>query len=389
MKALNIRFGIFSNLFALWLYLFCLSVASAFVYASLRFQGYPDSVAYIVTAFVAAIGVFLPYSMIKDDSPLSFRLLVSFIFVIIVPVILNVVISFLPSYTRVPNYLVTRTATPTIVADVPTITPGISDPSVTVLPGGTPTATVSPSLDLTTAIVSLNPRTIRASGVAPPGVDAAGNPVTYEPFNVLDGRFETAWRVQGDGEEAFLAFRFPSPVCIAQVGVVPGYAKTDSYDGTDRFLQNRRVEQAWLQLADGISFPLVFADIPEMQYKVISPTHSVSATLLVERTILPSIVDERNYTAISEVSFEGFSDACPSVFVYRAVEPYDGFVVVRAETTMASAEVARLASGTQVACERFVRGQFLEGGDLWAYCPDAGGYIFAPLLKPVGGIFPD
>ncbi|MEZ5258420.1 MAG: hypothetical protein R2705_16410 [Ilumatobacteraceae bacterium] len=50
-----------------------------------------------------------------------------------------------------------------------------------------------------------------------------------------------------------LTYTFPAPTALSQVGMVPGYATIDAFNGDDRFTQNRRVSQArWICLgADG------------------------------------------------------------------------------------------------------------------------------------------
>jgi len=83
----------------------------------------------------------------------------------------------------------------------------------------------------------------QASCRAPAGVDSAGNRVTYPPRNMLDGLASTAWRCNGDGRGVTLSFSLHQPRRIAQVGLVPGYAKTDPYSGADRYAQNRRISK--------------------------------------------------------------------------------------------------------------------------------------------------
>jgi hypothetical protein len=87
---------------------------------------------------------------------------------------------------------------------------------------------------------------VSATCQAPPGVDSAGNPVTYEPEPALDGIGSTAWRCPGSAIGAQLVFDFGAPVTLTSVARVPGYAKIDPVDGTDRFAENRTVTAvAW------------------------------------------------------------------------------------------------------------------------------------------------
>ena len=75
------------------------------------------------------------------------------------------------------------------------------------------------------------------------GVDSAGNRVTYQANNMLDGAASTAWRCDGDGRGVTLSFSLQHGQRIAQVGLVPGYAKTDPYSGADRYAENRRISK--------------------------------------------------------------------------------------------------------------------------------------------------
>jgi hypothetical protein len=78
---------------------------------------------------------------------------------------------------------------------------------------------------------------------APAGVDSAGNRVSYAANNMLDSAASTAWRCNGEGRGVTLTFSLRHPRRIAQVGLVPGYAKTDPYSGADRYAENRRISK--------------------------------------------------------------------------------------------------------------------------------------------------
>ncbi|MCA1674935.1 MAG: hypothetical protein LC799_23020 [Actinobacteria bacterium] len=80
-----------------------------------------------------------------------------------------------------------------------------------------------------------------ASCVSSPSHDAGGTMVTYGPDNAVDGAVDTAWRCDGTGVGQRLDLSFPGQMTLTSVGLVPGYAKTDADDGTDRYTQNRRI----------------------------------------------------------------------------------------------------------------------------------------------------
>jgi len=114
--------------------------------------------------------------------------------------------------------------------------------------GGRLPATMSPPLlsDAPATIVGAS-----ASCTSGPGVDSAGNRFTYEAPNAVDRRPETAWRCDHDGVGAKLLVTFAQPAVISWVGVVPGFAKTDPYDATDRYVQGRKVSSARFLFDDG------------------------------------------------------------------------------------------------------------------------------------------
>ncbi|HEX2298903.1 MAG TPA: discoidin domain-containing protein, partial [Pseudonocardiaceae bacterium] len=80
-----------------------------------------------------------------------------------------------------------------------------------------------------------------------------GTTVTYGPENAVDGAADTAWRCDGTGAGERLEVSFPEQRTLTSVGLLPGYAKTDAYDGTDRYTQNRRISAVRYTFDDGSS----------------------------------------------------------------------------------------------------------------------------------------
>jgi len=144
-----------------------------------------------------------------------------------------------------------------------------------------------------------------ASATAPDGLDAAGNPVSYDVANTIDGDPGTAWRVEGDGFGATLTYRTVSgPVYVTEVGLIPGYAKVDPVDGTDRFTQNRRVLRVTWAFDDGVTQGQAFSDSRELQAIQIPGVLTTSITVTIEETTgVP--LDGRDFTPISEVRVRG------------------------------------------------------------------------------------
>lgn len=138
--------------------------------------------------------------------------------------------------------------------------------------------------------------------------DADKRIVTYKADKAIDGLADTAWRCPGDGAGQRLTISFQSEVTLTSIGIVPGYAKTDSTDGTDRYLQNRRISAVSYTFDDGSTFPQNFdTDARNRSVQTISlPNVSTSHVII---TILSSVAGEaagnkpaRDHIAISEVT---------------------------------------------------------------------------------------
>lgn len=90
---------------------------------------------------------------------------------------------------------------------------------------------------------AITPRLARAKCQAEESVDAGGRRVSYSPMNIIDQRRSSAWRCNGNGRGQEVRFELPRKEKIVVVGLIPGYAKTDPVDGTDRYRENRRIKR--------------------------------------------------------------------------------------------------------------------------------------------------
>jgi hypothetical protein len=143
---------------------------------------------------------------------------------------------------------------------------------------------------------------------APAAVDFAGNPVSYDASNLVDGAPDTCWRVAGDATGTILTFRLDQPTRLTRVGLVNGYAKT-AFSGGRRFdwyAGNRRVLSADWIFDDGSSVRQVFSTTRTMQTQTIDPVTTSTVRLRITAVSPPgSGRSARNDTAISEVSLVG------------------------------------------------------------------------------------
>jgi hypothetical protein len=143
---------------------------------------------------------------------------------------------------------------------------------------------------------------------APPGVDFAGQPVTYVAANMVDGRSDTCWRVAGDASGTELTFRLAQPTTLVRVGLINGYDKVAFANGHayDWYAGNRRVLSVDWVFDDGttVSQPLAFSRT--MQGLRIDPVKTQTVRLRITSVSPPGQGRAaRNDTALSEVSLRG------------------------------------------------------------------------------------
>lgn len=146
----------------------------------------------------------------------------------------------------------------------------------------------------------VGPTGVKASCTAPPGVDAGGHKVGYEPANTYDADPTTAWRCNGAAVGQQITFALPAGVKVGQLGLIPGYAKTDPRSHVDRYAENNRITKVRWIFADGTSVDQTMSADPKdrsLRVKRVPPVASDSVTL----QILEVSTGKRNTTAISEV----------------------------------------------------------------------------------------
>ena len=146
---------------------------------------------------------------------------------------------------------------------------------------------------------------VRATGgsatcQAPDSVDEAGNPVSYPPWQAFDADLSTAWRCDGSGEGARLSVTLPEGARVAEVGLVPGYAKTDPASGVDRYAENNRITRVRWVFEDGSSYEQEMSGNPaDRSMRSIRVPESETGTVVLE--VLASAKGKRNTVAGSEI----------------------------------------------------------------------------------------
>lgn len=148
--------------------------------------------------------------------------------------------------------------------------------------------------------------TVSASApvTAPPGLDMAGRETTYSASNMVDGDPATAWRMAGDGTGTTLTFTLARPATVTSVGIINGYAKTES--GMDWYAGHRRVlEVAW-QFDDGTQVKQTLRSTRGLQVLQVHGEHTGTVKLTLLKVSQPGTgAASRDMTAVSEVRIEG------------------------------------------------------------------------------------
>jgi hypothetical protein len=143
---------------------------------------------------------------------------------------------------------------------------------------------------------------VTASSTAPSSTDAAGNPVTFVPANVIDGMVQTAWRTPGAGHGESITLIFDNPIEVDRIGLIPGYAKTDPQTGANRFLQDRIIEAVAYEIPGLPNTRQTFEPIPAPQFTSLDVTTSRITVRILDTTASGGL----DYTAISEIYVYGF-----------------------------------------------------------------------------------
>ncbi|MPZ62614.1 MAG: hypothetical protein GEU93_15240 [Propionibacteriales bacterium] len=150
------------------------------------------------------------------------------------------------------------------------------------------------------AISTIRPVSASATCRAPDGVDAGGKKVRYVADNMLDRKRATAWRCNGAGRGVTLVIRLGGRTEVASVGLVPGYAKTDPVDNTNRYRENRRISKVRWTFGNGAWIEQRFNTSPNDRSLQTMRIPAVK-TGKVSITIKGSVKARRNTIAISTV----------------------------------------------------------------------------------------
>lgn len=140
---------------------------------------------------------------------------------------------------------------------------------------------------------------VTASCTGAASVDAAGTRVEYPAENATDGDPATAWRCDDEAIGETLTLVLPPGTEVVEVGLIPGYAKTDPVSGADRYRENNRVTRVRWTLEDGTEI-VQDLDPADRSVQTQRLPRTASGTLTLE--ILAIERGTRNRTAVSEIA---------------------------------------------------------------------------------------
>ena len=138
-----------------------------------------------------------------------------------------------------------------------------------------------------------------ANCTSAPGTDASGAKVSYAPANLTDGVADTTWRCDGTAIGKKIILALPEKTAIGEVGLIPGYAKTDDATDDDRYAENNRVTRVRWTIGDIVVEQKMSGSTDDRSLRLLRVPRTEADEVQLE--ILAVAKGPRNTTAISEV----------------------------------------------------------------------------------------
>jgi hypothetical protein len=134
---------------------------------------------------------------------------------------------------------------------------------------------------------------------SPPGVDSGGAKVSYDAGNLTDGVAATTWRCDGPATGQKITLDLGKAVPVGQVGLIPGYAKTDEKSKADRFAENNRITRVRWTIGETDVVQRMSGAADDRSLQLIRVPRTSTDTVVLQ--ILAVRKGPRNTTAISEI----------------------------------------------------------------------------------------
>ena len=132
-----------------------------------------------------------------------------------------------------------------------------------------------------------------------PGLDASGARVEYDVANLVDGDPETTWRCDGQAIGERITLHLPESQPIGEVGLIPGYAKTDDQSKADRYAENNRITRVRWAVGQTRVVQSMTGSPKDRSFRAVRIPRTSANMVVLE--ILAVEKGPRNTTAISEV----------------------------------------------------------------------------------------
>lgn len=139
----------------------------------------------------------------------------------------------------------------------------------------------------------------KASCTSPPGLDASGEEISYEAANLTDGVADTTWRCDGTAVGEKITLKLPDETEVGEVGLIPGYAKTDEESGADRYAENNRVKRVRWTIGDTVVVQRMKTKPGDRSLRLLRVPRTETDKVVLE--ILAVKKGPRDTTAISEI----------------------------------------------------------------------------------------
>jgi hypothetical protein len=139
----------------------------------------------------------------------------------------------------------------------------------------------------------------KAGCTSAPGVDASGKQIDYDAKNLVDGVSETTWRCDGRAIGEKITLRLQDKEPVGEVGLIPGYAKTDEANKADRYAENNRVTRVRWTIGSTAVVQQMSGSPKDRSLQAIRVPRTSTDKVVLE--ILAVKKGPRNTTAISEV----------------------------------------------------------------------------------------
>ena len=173
-----------------------------------------------------------------------------------------------------------------------------AQPTVATSKGGNQAEQAAPGA-WTGKVTPLGGVTAKVGCTSKAGVDASGAKVSYAAGNLTDGAADTTWRCGGKAIGQKITLDLGEDVPIGEVGLIPGYAKTDDTSKADRYAENNRITRVRWTIGDRRIVQEMSADPQDRSLRLLRVPRTSADQ--VELEILAVTKGPRNTTAISEI----------------------------------------------------------------------------------------